>query len=81
MGNQTIPVVIDTLQTPVVITANKEHFGTSYQVEDELNNTLREAVGYGNELRRNILNITNLRRNNASCPDGREHPIEEDGKW
>lgn len=64
MGNQTIPVVIDTLQTPVVITANKEHFGTSYQVEDELNNTLREAVGYGNELRRNILNITNLRRNN-----------------
>lgn len=64
MGNQTIPVVIDTLQTPVVISANKEHFGNSYQVEDELNNTLREAVGYGNELRRNILNITNLRRNN-----------------
>ena len=64
LGSQTIPVVIDTLQTPVVITANKEHFGTTYQVEDSLNNVLREAVGYGNDLRRKILNITNLRREN-----------------
>ncbi len=64
LRNQTIPVVIDTLQTPVIITANKDHFGTSYKVEDNLNNTLREAVGYGNDLRRKILNITNLRRNN-----------------
>jgi hypothetical protein len=64
LGNQTIPVIIDTLQTPVVITADKEHFGTNYQVKDDLNNTLREAVGYGNDLRRKILNITNQRRNN-----------------
>lgn len=64
LGSQTIPVVIDTLQTPVVITANKEHFGTTYQVQDSLNNVLREAVGYGNDLRRKILNITNQRREN-----------------
>ncbi len=64
LGNQTIPVISDTLQTPIVVTANKEHFGTTYQVADSLNNVLREAVGYGNDLRRNILNITNLRRNN-----------------
>ncbi|MBR5068654.1 MAG: DUF4369 domain-containing protein [Bacteroidales bacterium] len=64
LGSQTIPVVIDTLQTPVVITANKEHFSTTYQVQDSLNNVLREAVGYGNDLRRKILNITNLRRDN-----------------
>jgi len=64
LGNQTIPVVSDTLQTPIVVNANKEHFGTTYQVKDSLNNVLREAVGYGNELRRNILNLTNDRRNN-----------------
>ena len=64
LGNQTIPVIIDTLQTPVVVTASKDHFATSYKVDDPLNNTLREAVGYGNDLRRNILNITNLRRSN-----------------
>ncbi len=64
LGNQTIPVISDTLQTPIVIKANKEKFATTYQVEDSLNNVLREAVGYGNDLRRNILNLTNQRRNN-----------------
>lgn len=65
LGNQTIPVISDTLQTPIVIKANKEKFATTYQVEDSLNNVLREAVGYGNDLRRNILNLTNQRRSNA----------------
>jgi len=65
LGNQTIPVISDTLQTPIVIKANKEKFATTYQVEDSLNNVLREAVGYGNDLRRNILNLSNQRRNNT----------------
>lgn len=64
LGNQTIPVVSDTLQTPVVITTSKDRFATAYQVEDSLNNVLREAVGCGNDLRRKILNLTNQRREN-----------------
>lgn len=64
LGNQTIPVISDTLQTPIVIKANKDHFGTTYQVKDSVNNVLREAVGFGNDLRRNILKISNQRRNN-----------------
>ncbi len=64
LGNQTIPVVSDTLQTPVVITTSKDRFASAYQVEDSLNNVLREAVGCGNDLRRKILNLTNLRREN-----------------
>ena len=64
LGNQTIPVVSDTLRTPVVITTTKDRFATAYQVEDSLNNVLREAVGCGNDLRRKILNLTNQRREN-----------------
>lgn len=64
LGNQTIPVVSDTLRTPVVITTSKDRFATAYQVEDSLNNVLREAVGCGNDLRRKILNLTNQRREN-----------------
>ena len=62
---QTIPLTVDTLQSPIVVTANKEHFATTYKVEDALNNELREAVGKGNELRRQLRNLTEKRRLNS----------------
>lgn len=66
MGNQTIPVVSDTLQTPIKVTANKDKFGSTYEVEDDLNKELKNAVLLGNELRRSILNLSQNKQSNLS---------------
>lgn len=61
-NGQTIPVVSDTLQTPIVIRADKEHFASAYSVDDSLNTVLSEAVSLGSNLRRNIMNLSNQRQ-------------------
>jgi len=68
LGNQTIPLISDSLQTPVRVTTQKEKFGTAYQVEDALNTQLREAVMKGNELRRQLLDLTQTRQHNQIAP-------------
>lgn len=64
LNGQTIPVVSDTLQTPIVINTSKDRFSTAYTAEDSINNVLREATGYGNELRRSLYNLTEARSQN-----------------
>lgn len=58
LNGQTIPVISDTLQTPIVVTADKEKFATAYTVADELNSNLQKAVAIGGDMRRSILNLT-----------------------
>lgn len=65
IGNQSIPLAFDTLMTPVKVNADFKSFGTSYTVDDELNQRLKEAAQIGNVLRRNVLEA------NASYSDGK----------
>ena len=58
LNGQTIPVISDTLQTPISIIANKDKFGTNYIVEDSLNSLLKQAVNVGGTLRRQLYNLT-----------------------
>lgn len=58
LNGQTIPVVSDTLQSPISIIANKDKFGTSYIAEDSLNNALKQAVMVGGNLRRQLYDLT-----------------------
>jgi len=62
LNGQTITLVSDTLQSPITITANKEQFGTSYEVKDSLNTELKNAINLGGDLRRSLMNISNLRQ-------------------
>lgn len=78
-NGQTIPVISDTLQTPIVIHADKEHFSSAYTVDDSLNNVLRGAVAYGSDLRRQILNLANQRQqgkvSNLAFNDSLQHMV------
>lgn len=58
-NGQTIPVVSDTLQTPIVLHTDKNRFATAYTVDDSINTVLSKAVGLGSNLRRNIMNLSN----------------------
>ena len=62
LNGQTIPVISDTLQTPISIIANKDKFGTNYIVEDSLNSALKQAVNVGGNLRRQLYNLTSDRQ-------------------
>lgn len=57
LGNQSISLVIDTLLTPVVVSAEAEKLASSYTVNDEQNLELQEAVKCGNRLRGQIVNV------------------------
>lgn len=63
LNGQTIPVVSDTLQTPISIVANKDKFSSNYIVEDDLNNALKQAVSVGGNLRRQLYDLTTDRYN------------------
>lgn len=63
LNGQTIPVVSDTLQTPISIIANMDKFGSDYIVEDELNAELKQAVAVGSGLRRQIYDMSAARQN------------------
>ncbi len=63
LNGQTIPVISDTLQTPISIIANKDKFGLNYIVEDSLNSALKQAVSVGGDLRRQLYNLTADRQN------------------
>ncbi len=58
LGDQVIPVISDTLQTPVRLTASKEKFATNYTVEDSLNNTFKQALGLGAAFRRQVFDLS-----------------------
>lgn len=68
MNGQTIPLITDTLQTPVVIKADKDKFSTSYVADDSLNNELRKAVALGSDMRRSILTL-NKGVNDGTVPE------------
>ncbi|MCR5395804.1 MAG: AhpC/TSA family protein [Bacteroidales bacterium] len=60
LGNQSIQLVIDTLLTPVKVTASAENMISNYQVSDPGNQELKEAVQHGNRLRGQILNVNQV---------------------
>lgn len=68
MNGQTIPLISDTLQTPIVIKADKEKFSTTYVADDSLNNELRKAVAIGSDMRRSILQL-NKGVNDGTIPE------------
>ncbi len=63
LNGQTIPVISDTLQTPISIIANKDKFSTTYIAEDSLNTALKQAVSVGGNLRRQLYDLTADRQN------------------
>ena len=63
LNGQTIPVVSDTLQSPIHIIANKDKFGSNYIAEDSLNEELKKAVAVGGNLRRQLYDLTADRQN------------------
>lgn len=63
LNGQTIPVISDTLQSPISIIANKDKFSSTYIAEDSLNNALKQAVSVGGNLRRQIYDLTADRQN------------------
>lgn len=64
IGTQSIPLVFDTLATPIHVKADLKTFSSDYSVGDnELNNRLKAAVQEGNNLRAALLEA---RRNATS---------------
>lgn len=61
LNDQIVPLISDTLQTPVKLTATKDKFATDYAVEDSLNNEFKKALSFGANFRRSIINISNDR--------------------
>lgn len=52
---QSIPLVADTLQSPIHVVAQKSTFNSDYKVDDSLNQRLQQAVALGNKFRRDLL--------------------------
>lgn len=69
MNGQTIPVISDTLQTPIVVNTTKDRFSTAYSVSDELNDNLRQAVAVGSEMRRDIYRLITRRQGGQITAD------------
>lgn len=57
IGSQSATVSIDTLLTPVVFKASAEKLANEYEVSDDQNKELKDAVMLGNRLRRSVLNL------------------------
>ena len=57
VGNKSISLVVDTLLTPVRIVADAAQMG-AYEVDDEANRELHEAVSLGNQLRGKVLALS-----------------------
>jgi len=57
LGGQTATVLVDTLLTPVSITASAEKLANDYEVADDKNKELKDAIMLGNRLRRQVLNL------------------------
>lgn len=55
ISTQSIPLVTDTLGTPLHVTADLQNFSTGYTVADEDNQRLKEAAQMGNDLRRQVI--------------------------
>jgi len=60
LGNQSISLVVDTLLTPVKVSADASSLTTKYIVQDSQNKELQEAVQQGNRLRGQILGVNKL---------------------
>lgn len=60
LGNQSVSLVIDTILTPVQISADAANLAAGYTVQDAQNKELQEAVQQGNRLRGQILNVNKL---------------------
>ena len=60
LGSQSIQLVIDTLLTPVKVSADADNLIGNYEVQDDLNKQLKEAVQQGNRLRGQIVSVNKL---------------------
>lgn len=63
LGNQSISLVIDTVLTPVAVSADAETLASNYSVQDAQNVELKEAVQQGNRLRGQIVGVNKLFNN------------------
>lgn len=72
LGNQTVSVVVDTLLTPVHVTADGARFNGSYEVDDELNKQFKAALMHGNLLRRQIIDINQAAGKSLSVDAARD---------
>lgn len=57
IGQRSISLVVDTLQTPVVVTAKYASMANGYEVSDPANQELKEAVLLGNKMRSQHANV------------------------
>jgi len=57
LGNQSISLVVDTLLSPIQVSAEASTLASSYNVQDLQNQELKEAVQQGNRLRGQILGV------------------------
>lgn len=55
ISTQSIPLVTDTLGTPVHVTADFQNFSNGYTVDDPTNQRLKEAAQLCNDLRRSVI--------------------------
>lgn len=55
LQGQSISLAVDTLHTPITVSATAATFGTTYTVGDTLNQRLKQAVMLGNNLRRQLM--------------------------
>ena len=60
LGNQSIQLIIDTLLTPVKVTAAAENMISDYEVTGADNLELKEAIHQGNRLRGQIVSVNKL---------------------
>lgn len=68
LGNQSVSIVVDTLLTPVTVTATADKLAGGYEVNDELNRELKSAVTAGNRLRRQVRDLA-VAVNEGKCSD------------
>ncbi|MDO4497109.1 MAG: redoxin domain-containing protein [Bacteroidales bacterium] len=67
-NGQSVPVVIDTLLSPVKVTAKLNDLANGYEVADEQNQELKAAALCGNRMRRQVLNLAQAVNNGSLAP-------------
>lgn len=64
LSSQSIPLVIDTLLTPLYVTSDSKNFGIDYVVAaSPVNDRIKKAVLQGNRLRKSVMEASSLFRN------------------
>lgn len=75
LGTQSISLVVDTLLTPIQVSADAANLSSGYTVQDAQNKELQEAVLLGNRLRGQILGVNKLFNDGGISRDGARDSI------